>query len=201
MAYYFKRFLVYTFLASTLLFLTDQVIAMYYDRFIYVHISNTPRVSVVMIPGAGILRSGDPSPILEERITKAIAVYKARKASKILVTGNSVDPTTYDETTAMRQALLKAGIPKEVIIVDPLGIDTYSSMYRAKNIYHINTMIIASQEFHLPRALLLARAQNIDAYGIQADESTPYFRNYLREMFAIQKALINVLVPRMRVAG
>lgn len=201
MAYYFKRFLVYTFLAIALLFLTDQVIAMYYDRFIYVHVSNAPRVSVVMIPGAGILRSGNPSPILEERITKAIAVYKARKASKILVTGNSVDPTTYDETTAMRQALLKAGIPKEVIIVDPLGIDTYSSMYRAKNVYHINTMIIASQEFHLPRALLLAQAQDIDAYGIQADKGTPYFRNYLREMFAIQKALINVLVPRMRVAG
>lgn len=150
----------------------------------------------VMILGAGILKNGKPGPILAERINEGISLYNNRSVRKILVTGNSLNPKVYDETSAMRLALIKANIPKEDIIIDPLGIDTYSSIYRAKNTYHINSMVITTQSFHLPRSLFIAQALGITAYGIEVDKNAPQLKTYLRELFAIPKAVINILAHR-----
>lgn len=172
------------------------VINLCYKSFIFSQINDLPTVSVVMIPGAAILKNGDPSPILKERIYQAEKVYNSHVATKILVTGNSTNPNMYDETNAMRIKLLKDGIPKRAIIVDPLGIDTYASMYRAKNTYKVTSMIIASQSFHLPRALFIAKSLGIDAYGVESNKDSTQVRNYLHEVIAVPKAILNLIFHR-----
>lgn len=171
-------------------------INLYYKPFIFKQINDLPTVSTVMILGAAILKNGNPSPVLEERISQAEKIYNSHIVTKILITGNSINPKTYDETNAMKIALLKDGIPKKDIIVDPLGVDTYASIYRAKNTYKISSMIIASQSFHLPRALFIAKSLGVNAYGIEVDKDTPQMRNYFHEIIAVPKAILNVIFHR-----
>ena len=56
-------------------------------------------------------------------------------------------------------------------------------------------MTIVTQDFHLPRALYIARHLGITAYGVVADgQGTPY--DYLREVPASDKALWDLLIER-----
>jgi SanA protein len=67
-------------------------------------------------------------------------------------------------------------------------------MYRARQIFQVETMIVATQKFHQPRAVYLARSLGIDAVGIVAD-SYVYrddLRNNLREMIARVKARLDI---------
>ena len=188
------KFLVITFIV---VFITPiLIINLYYKNFIFGQITYLPVVSTVMIPGAAILKNGDPSPILEERISQAEKIYNSHIANKILVTGNSISPKIYDETGAIKLTLLRDSIPKSDIIIDGLGVDTYASIYRAKNTYKVNSMIIASQSFHLPRAIFIAKSLGINAYGIKSDQGNTQVRNYFREIIAVPKAILNVIFHR-----
>jgi len=67
-------------------------------------------------------------------------------------------------------------------------------MYRARDIFQVQSMIVSTQKFHQPRAVYLAREMGIDAVGIVAD-SYIYrddLRNNLREMFARVKARLDI---------
>jgi len=69
-------------------------------------------------------------------------------------------------------------------------------MYRARDIFQVESMIVATQKFHQPRAVYLARNMGINAVGIVAD-SYIYrddLRNNLREMFARVKAFVDLKV-------
>ena len=157
-------------------------------------VGDVPATEVAMILGASVYR-GRPSPILAERADAAIALYKADKVSKILVTGDN-GALSYDEVTPVRKYLLNAGIPSQDIFLDHAGFDTYSSMYRAREVFLANSLTIVTQDFHLPRALWIARHLGLEAYGVVAEggEHSPY--DYIREIPASIKAIVNVLTDR-----
>jgi SanA protein len=69
-------------------------------------------------------------------------------------------------------------------------------MYRARYIFGVSSILIASQSFHLPRAVFIARGLGIDAYGVKADVGNSLASNYVREAFADEKAVLDVLVHR-----
>ena len=157
-------------------------------------VGDVPATEVAMILGASVYR-GRPSPILAERADAAIALYKADKVSKILVTGDN-GALSYDEVTPVRKYLLNAGIPSQDIFLDHAGFDTYSSMYRAREVFLVQSLTIVTQDFHLPRALWIARHLGLEAYGVVAEggEHSPY--DYIREIPASIKAIVNVLTDR-----
>ena len=165
------------------------------DSSIYRGLDEVPNAQVAVILGAAILKSGDLSPVLEDRADKAIELYRANKVRKILITGNN-SQLGYNEVTPVRKYLLRNNIPAEDIFLDYAGLDTYSSMYRARNVFLINSMIIVSQSFHLPRAIFIARALGLKAYGISADSGRYLTRNYIREVLADVKAVANIIFKR-----
>ena len=73
-----------------------------------------------------------------------------------------------------------------------MGISTYDSIYRAKYIYHAKNMIIVTQKYHLPRALYIAKALNINAYGIPSNQRkyTNQGKREIREILARTKDFI-----------
>ncbi|MDO8576180.1 MAG: ElyC/SanA/YdcF family protein [bacterium] len=170
------------------------VIRIAVEPFIVPSIRDVPRTDAALVLGASVYR-GSPSPILAERADVAIALYKAGKVSKILVTGDN-GALSYDEVTPVRKYLLDAGIASQDIFLDHAGFDTYSSMYRAREVFLARSLTIVTQDFHLPRALWIARHLGLEAYGIIAEggEHSPY--DYLREIPASIKALFNVLTDR-----
>jgi len=163
--------------------------------YIYSDINSVPTAQTAVILGAAILKDDDLSPVLKDRADSAILLYKADKVQKILVTGNN-DSLSYNEVDPVRTYLIKNGIPQDNIFLDHAGFDTYSSMYRAKAIFQVSSVIIASQSFHLPRAVFIARSLGITAYGFNADNGHYLFKNYIRESFANVKAVLDIITHR-----
>lgn len=75
----------------------------------------------------------------------------------------------YDEVNAMKQFAIDEGISSSDIFMDHAGFSTYESIYRAKEIFEADSVVIVSQEYHLYRAIYIAEQLGIKAYGINAD--------------------------------
>ncbi len=166
------------------------------ESYIYDDVAHAPYAQVALVPGAAILSDGSLSPVFLDRVDMAIKLYEAEKVSKILVSGdNSTD--TYNEVNPARQYLIGKGVPDADIFLDHAGFDTYSSMYRARDIFEVSSTLIVTQKFHLPRAVFIARTLGIGAFGVKADVGTVLFRNNVREIFATNKAILDILVQRL----
>jgi len=163
--------------------------------YIYNDITKAPNAEAALIPGAAIFQDGALSSIFIDRVDMAIKLYEAKKVSKILVSGdNSTD--SHNEVNPVRLYLISKGIPDQDIFLDHAGFDTYSSMYRARDIFGVSSILITSQSFHLPRAVFIARQLGIKAYGANADIGHILFRNYVREIFADEKAILDLTFNR-----
>jgi SanA protein len=163
--------------------------------YIYTSIDSAPTAEAALVLGASV-KGGEPSPILEARTDTAIELYKAGKVSKILVTGDN-GSLTHDEVTPVRKYLTDAGVSAGDVFLDHAGFDTYSSMYRARDVFETSSVIIVTQDFHLPRAVFIARTLGLTAYGFPAREDRGSFYNYVREVPASLKAAWDLLTHRV----
>jgi len=163
------------------------------SSYIYQDISKIPNAQTVMILGASVLRNKTMSDMLKDRADTAIDVYNSNKADNILISGDG-QAKNYNEVEVVNSYLLEQGIPKEKILLDYYGFDTYDSLYRARDIFGIKNLIISTQNFHLPRALFIAQSLGIQAYGITADKHKykNMELNIGRELLATVKAYVDV---------
>jgi SanA protein len=154
-----------------------------------------PKAKVAIVLGALVLPSGNPSDMLADRLDTGIALYKAGKVQKLLLSGDH-GQTTYDEVNAMRQYCLARGVADQDIFMDHAGFDTYDTMYRARDVFKVTDCLVVTQGFHLPRAVYTARALGLDATGVSADlHSYPNeWRFSLREWPARVKAFFQLYV-------
>lgn len=135
------------------------------DRIFSVH--DAPVRDTAIVLGAGLRRDGRPTTVLADRVATAVTLYQQGKIKKILMSG-SVEPGR-DEPAAMRTLAIEMGVPGDSILVDPQGTRTYESCVRASKVFSVRSALIVTQRFHLPRALALCDANNIDAAGVSAD--------------------------------
>lgn len=163
--------------------------------YIYQTVSDVPATEVAMVLGASVTSAGDLSGILKERADEAVALYRAGKVKKILVTGDN-GTVSHNEVDPTGRYLASLGIKADDIFLDHAGFDTYSSMYRARDVFAVGSVTVVSQGFHLPRAVFLARSMGLTAYGIEAPGSGVMLFNYVREIPATVKALYDVLFSR-----
>jgi SanA protein len=164
----------------------------YYDRRLYA-VEGVPQRPVAVVFGAAVY--GDRlSAVLRDRMETAIALYHTGQVERLLVSGGS-DAVTYDEPGAMRAYAIERGVPAEHVLTDPAGLRTYDTCYRARNVFGIESAVLVTQAFHLPRALLTCGGMGIDAVGAVADRR-PYrgARWYeMRETAATLVAIWDVL--------
>src|SRR3989338_4358959 len=173
-------------------FFTNIVIFLGSKSYIYKNIEDIKEAEVVLIPGAAVLKNGALSSIFKDRVNTAIELYQAKKVSKILVSGDN-STISHNEVNPVRNYLLEKGVPDEDIFLDHAGFDTYSTMYRARDIFQVSSIIISTQSFHLPRSVFIARMLGINAFGISADVGHILFKNYIREIFANEKAVLELI--------
>ncbi len=164
--------------------------------YIYSDPLTAPVATVTLVPGAALAGPNVLSPIFIERVDMAIQLYEAKKVSKILVSGDN-STLAHNEVNPAQRYLLSHGIPEGDIFLDHAGFDTYSSLYRARDVFGVTSVIIASQSFHLPRAVFIARKLGMEAYGVRADTGPVLMYNYVREVFADEKAVLDLVTSRM----
>ncbi|RKW23848.1 hypothetical protein D8B46_02570 [Candidatus Gracilibacteria bacterium] len=153
---------------------------------------------VGLVFGASV-RGGKPSLILQDRLDVAAEAYKSGKINKIIVSGDnsSVD---YNEPFIMKKYLINHGVKKEDIYEDFAGFDTYDSLYRAKDIFKADELVLFTQNFHLRRALYIADKLGIKAYGVQTDlrNYAGVRYNYYREILARVKAFFETEIIKAK---
>ena len=158
----------------------------------------------IIVLGSYVHPDGTPSGILKDRLDTAIKVFNQNQNLKILVSGDH-GRTNYDEVNVMREYLENKGVPTSQIFMDHAGFSTYETMYRAKEIFEIDKAIVVTQDYHLKRAVYLARKKGIEAYGVKADIYTyPGIKRFTaREVLARIKdfAFANILKPKPTYLG
>lgn len=143
----------------------------YYDRHIY-ETAATPARPVAIVYGAQVRGSGNLSVVLRDRMDTAIELYHSGQVSKLLVSGDnrSLD---YNEPDAMRNYAIAQGVPADDVQADYAGLRTYDTCYRAKHIFGVESAVLVTQKFHLPRAIFTCRQLGVEAVGAMADKR-PY---------------------------
>lgn len=140
----------------------------------------------ILVLGASVLADGTPSGILQDRLDTAIALYDAGVAPKIIMSGDDESDSSYDEVTNMKAYAVAKGVPSEDIFCDHAGLNTYDSMYRAKNVFNASTMVVVTQTYHQYRALWDANMLGISSVGVASDLHTYANQAYydFRELMA-----------------
>lgn len=121
----------------------------------------------ILVLGCQVKADGTPSHMLEDRLKRAVELYKAGAAPKIIMSGDN-GQVEYDEVNTMKAYAIAAGVPSEDIFMDHAGFSTYESIYRASAIFGVEKMIVVTQQYHLYRAIYTAKAFGIEAYGVDA---------------------------------
>ena len=155
---------------------------------------NLGNVDSIIILGAGI-RNGKQSPMLEDRLNEGIKLYKEGIAPKIIMSGDH-SKKDYDEVNIMKEYAIEQGVPSKDIFMDHAGFSTYESIYRAKEIFKVNKIVVVTQKYHLYRAIYIANKLGIEAYGVNADPSAYIGATYreVREILARNKDFIKCII-------
>lgn len=149
----------------------------------------------VLVLGCGVRPDGSPSNMLEDRMKRAIQLYQAGWCDVMLLSGDN-RKEDYNEVGVMKQYALERGVPEEAIVLDHAGLSTYDSLYRARAIFGAGRVAVITQKFHINRALYIADALGLEAWGVTAD-MRPYRHevfNRCREILARDKDALWCLV-------
>ena len=162
-------------------------------------VDQVPSERVAIIFGAGLRRDGTPTAVLRDRVETGVRLYFDGKVEKLLMSGDN-SQVEYNEPESMRQYAIALGVPEQDIVLDYAGRRTYDTCYRAKSIFKLDSVILVTQRFHLPRALFLCNALGLKATGVEASNNyylkrSLFFWN-IREQFATFTAFMNVYVDK-----
>jgi SanA protein len=195
----FWRFsLTFSLLISIGLFFPKLFLLLYAAPRIFT-VDTVPAKRVAIVFGAGLHKDGTPTAILKDRVQTAVQLYQQGKVTKLLMSGDNRF-VEYNEPEAMRQYARDLGIPDKDIVLDYAGRRTYDTCYRAKAIFQVDSAILVTQSFHLPRALFLCNWFGVESTGVEANNI--YFRKIsrlywdVRELFATTQAVWDVYVSK-----
>ncbi len=184
------------FLISALLFTSLQLYVMLYplsDIFDSVEqLEKIERPQAVLVLGAAVYASGNPSPVLKDRLDYAYQVYEYYDGKIAVIVSGDNGTVEYNETKAMYDYLISKGVNADDIYRDYAGFNTYDSIYRAGYIFKVQSIIICTQRFHIYRALYIAKRLGFKAYGYAAENKSIYNMtyNHIRESLARIKAVM-----------
>jgi SanA protein len=160
---------------------------------IFSDVSNIPPTRVGLVFGTTDRVGGRENLYFRYRIDAATEVWNAGKIETLIVSGDNRS-RYYNEPKKMRQALVRRGIPADRIVCDYAGLRTLDSVVRAKEIFGADTVLFISQRFQNERAIYLAKAHGLNAYGYAARdvESRDGLKTRLREVGARVKMWLDV---------
>ena len=150
------------------------------ERILTIGSDPIPEADCILVLGAKVRDDGTPSAMLEDRIKVGIELYDLRVSDTLLMSGDH-GRKDYDEVNCMKNYAVDEGVPAERIFLDHAGFSTYESLYRAREVFGAQSVVIVTQKYHLYRALYIADALGLDAVGVPAD-LRPYFGQIKRDV-------------------
>lgn len=174
-------------------FVTNLVVLSVAPAFNNENLEDLPEVQAALILGAKVFSDGRLSQMMQDRADSGLELYRAGKVKLLIMSGDH-GTKTYDEVNTVKNYLLAEGVAPEDLFLDHAGFDTYDSLYRARDIFGVKSLIVVTQKFHLPRALYIGRSLGLEVYGYPADKRAyqGMFWNETREILARSKAFMDI---------
>lgn len=147
---------------------------------------SVPVREVAMVLGCPKFIDGRLNFVYKHRVDAAAELYRAGRCRRVMVSSDADAPV-------MAADVIEAGVPREVVSVDPLGVRTRDSFIRAGAVYGISGGIIVSQRFHNERSLYIVDELGGDWVGYDAAHvgGRGYWLAQFRECFARVKAVLD----------
>ena len=163
---------------------------------VFSDVEQLPSNRVGLVLGtAPTLENGRRNLFFVYRMQAAAELFKAGKVEYLLVSGDN-SRKDYDEPTAMRDALVALGVPKDRIYLDYAGFRTLDSVVRAEAVFKERKFTVVSQRFHNERAVFIARERGLEVVGYNArDVSTAVAPQVqFREYFARVQMVLDLFL-------
>lgn len=166
----------------------------------YSNVLEIPYNRVGLVLGTNpVTKTGKQNYYFKYRIDACVELYKAKKISKFLLSGDN-STRQYDEPQYMKDALMARGVPESDIVLDYAGFRTLDSVVRCKEVFGQESITIISQGFHNARAVCLAAWWGIDAIAFDAKDikhsRTYLFFGVVREALARTKMYMDMLIGK-----
>ena len=141
-----------------------------------------------------ITPQGEHNYYFDERIKAAATLYHSGKIKRIIASGGDYsNQGGCNELTAMRDSLIKQGVPDSLISLDYQGTRTLHSITKVKN---LGSITIISQKYHNERAIYLAEHYGLQAVAYNAtipNIAKKKIRNISREFLARVKLFTDLI--------
>lgn len=150
------------------------------------------RSAAIVVLGAQVYPDGSLSPQLELRMEAALAEYH-RLPRPIICCGGQGEKEPLPEGDAMRQWLIEKGVPQVLVVSETASTNTVQNLQNARQFLaeDENCITVITSDYHLPRALRMARDTGYEADGVGSPCKPEYWlKNHLREVFAWGKYLL-----------
>lgn len=159
---------------------------------------DVPENSVLIVLGARVNDNG-VSKSLSSRLDVAYEYLIENPNSICIVTGGQGDNEPMTEAEASYDYLVALGIDADRIYIEDKSTTTYENFANSLEIIMENELstniVIATHDFHMYRAKLMATEQGYTAYGICAKSSVYMYPSYYgREILALTKYFISSLI-------
>lgn len=125
----------------------------------------------IIVLGARVWPSGQMSNALRYRCETALKAWQEGIAQHIIVTGGQGSDEPAAEASVMREYLIQNGVPKVNVIAEDASTNTIQNLKNAKRIMNQNswkTAAVVTNDYHVQRALWIARDADVNACGIAA---------------------------------
>ncbi|SDF00691.1 DUF218 domain-containing protein [Blastococcus aurantiacus] len=160
---------------------------------LYARIARRADARAVIVLGAGLV-AGQVPPLLAARLRLAVAAAEERSAPAarvpIVPSGGEGPDEPRAEGVAMAEWLRREGVAPEDVLVEDRARTTRENLRFSTRLLHSRGVpepyLIVTNDYHAPRAAMLARSLGIDAQAVGCPTALYYWPSaYLREFVAV----------------
>ena len=178
--------------------LSNVLILISYQGYIEENPDDLTAVDVGLVLGTSRWTThGEENQFFTGRVDAASTLLKEGVVRHLILSGDNAQ-IEYNEPIQLQDALKDRGVQEEKTTLDYAGFRTLDSVVRSKEVFGQDSVIIISQDFHLPRAIFIARKNGIKAYGFAAGGGESFLNTRIREYFARALSVADVYILRRR---
>jgi uncharacterized SAM-binding protein YcdF (DUF218 family) len=128
------------------------------------HDGARPADAVIVLGAAQY--DGRPSPVLQDRLDHALALYEEGLTSMVVLTGGRQEGDRFTEATAGYNYLRDRGIPDEHLLKEVGGTSTYESLAASARFLRergLTSVVLVTSDYHALRVEAIAEEVGLDA--------------------------------------
>ena len=148
-----------------------------------VHLKRKRNADYIIVLGAGIIGSR-VTPLLAARIEKGIELLRYNPNAVLIMSGGQGSGEDIPESKAMADYAIDKGVSAEKVILEQKSVSTEENLRFSRKLMNKQNpqIVIVTTAYHMFRALILAKRQNIKCVGFSAKTKWYFTLNaFIRE--------------------